>query len=119
MPKCKTTDHASYETYESNKHIVSHPLAIVGVEAANVLFYFAGFIALSIFISKLLFCRGSVCGSARADVAFGGFEFLLFAATTFFAVRDGMKGGFNIRLGRRGGGQAPSADQQMKESQMA
>ncbi|KAI1844155.1 hypothetical protein JX265_002928 [Neoarthrinium moseri] len=95
---------------------VAHPMAFVGLELANVLFYFAGFIALSVFISKLLFCRGSVCGSARADVAFGAFEFLVWGVTSFFAVRDNLKGGFNFRRNR---GQAPLAGPQMKESQLA
>ncbi|KAK6066245.1 hypothetical protein SCUP234_02391 [Seiridium cupressi] len=97
----------------------THPMAMAGIEVANALFYFAGFIALSVFISKLLFCRGSVCGSARADVAFGALEFLIWVATAFFAVREVMKGGFNLRLGRRGGGQAPLGGPQMKEAQMA
>ncbi|KAH6656660.1 membrane-associating domain-containing protein [Truncatella angustata] len=97
-----------------------HPLAVVGLELANVLFYFAGFIALSVFISKLLFCRGSVCGSARADVAFGAFEFLLWTGTAFFAVRDMMKTGFSFRRrGAAGAGQAPLGGPQMKEAQLA
>jgi hypothetical protein len=64
-----------------------------------------------------------VCGSARADVAFGFFEFLLFCGTAFFSVRDVLKTGFSIRRPGRGGASsgssAPPAGPQMKESQMA
>ncbi|KHJ35441.1 hypothetical protein EV44_g0402 [Erysiphe necator] len=48
----------------------------------NVLFYFAGFIALSTFISKLLFCRGSVCSAARADAVFAAFSWALWTGST-------------------------------------
>ncbi|ETS77532.1 hypothetical protein PFICI_11406 [Pestalotiopsis fici W106-1] len=97
---------------------IVHPMAVVAVELLNALFYFAGFIALSVFISKLLFCRGSVCGSARADVAFGAMEFLAWTGTAVFSVRDAMKGGFNLR--RRGGASssAPVGGSQMKEAQL-
>ncbi|KAI1343984.1 membrane-associating domain-containing protein [Xylariaceae sp. FL0016] len=66
----------------------SHPWAAIGLELGNALFYFAGFIALSVFISKLLFCRGSVCGAAQADVAFGAFEFLLWTASAVFMGKE-------------------------------
>ncbi|KAI0137350.1 membrane-associating domain-containing protein [Xylariales sp. AK1849] len=95
----------------------SHPMASLGVEASNVLFYFAGFIALSVFISKLLFCRGTVCGAARADVAFGAIEFLVWTASAIFTAREVFKGGFNFR--RQGGRQAPLVGPQMKEAQLA
>lgn len=94
-------------------------MGFVAIELLNVLFYFAGFIALAVFISKLLFCRGSVCGSARADVAFGFFEFALWIGSGFFAVRDLMKTGFSLGRGGRGSSSAPPAGPQMKESQMA
>lgn len=118
-PKSTFSSYKNHSRHETNGYTVTHPLAMVGIEVANALFYFAGFIALSVFISKLLFCRGRVCGSARADVAFGAFEFLIWVGTAFFAVRDLMKGGFNMRLGRRGGGQAPPVGPQMKEAQLA
>ncbi|KAK6197151.1 hypothetical protein LQW54_010893 [Pestalotiopsis sp. IQ-011] len=96
---------------------IVHPVAVVAVELLNVLFYFAGFIALSVFISKLLFCRGSVCGSARADVAFGALQFLAWTGTAVFAVRDLMKGGFSMPR-RAGSGSAPAGGSQMKEAQL-
>lgn len=72
-----------------------HPAAVLSLEVSNVLFYFAGFVALGVFLSKLLFCRGAVCGSARAVTVFGAFEFALWAATAAFTVKDAVKGGFS------------------------
>lgn len=93
----------------------------------NVLFYFAGFVALAVFLSKLLFCRGAVCGSARAATAFGAFEFVLWGVTAAFTVKDAVKGGFSgIRLPGRNRGQGSQGtmqfqqgNQQMKEAAMA
>jgi len=73
---------------------VSHPIAHLLFSTLNTLFYFAGFIALSVFLSKLLFCRGSVCAAARADAVFASFSFLLWTATTALLVLDVFKGGF-------------------------
>jgi len=53
-----------------------------GVEAVTMIFYFAGFIALSVFLANLLFCRGSVCSAARADVAFSALGWLTWTAST-------------------------------------
>jgi hypothetical protein len=39
-----------------------------------MLFWFAGFIALAVFISNLLFCRGDVCRAAQAATVFGALE---------------------------------------------
>jgi hypothetical protein len=103
----------------SNTDTVSNTWAALSLELSNVLFYFAGFIALAVFISKLLFCRGTVCGAARADVAFGAFEFLLWAASCAFTVMEtSKKGAFSFRRsGNRG--QAPLGGSQMKEAQLA
>lgn len=102
--------------------IVSHPYAAVSLEFTNVLFYFSGFIALAVFISNLLFCRGSVCGAARADVAFGAFEFCLWGASAVLNGREIFKGGFRRPGGLKMGGSSSSAPQsgpQMKEAQLA
>ncbi|RDL38271.1 Uncharacterized protein BP5553_02611 [Venustampulla echinocandica] len=71
----------------------SHPFVHLAVEAVNTLFYFAGFIALAVFISKLVFCRGTVCGAARAASAFAGFSWLLWTGTTALVILKMMKGG--------------------------
>ncbi|RKF83353.1 hypothetical protein GcC1_003018 [Golovinomyces cichoracearum] len=71
----------------------SHPFGHLTFEVMNVLFYFAGFIALSVFISKLLFCRGSVCSAARADAVFAAFSWLLWAGSTTLLALEIFKGG--------------------------
>ncbi|KAE8444475.1 hypothetical protein EG329_000459 [Mollisiaceae sp. DMI_Dod_QoI] len=43
--------------------------------------YMAGFIALSVFLSRLLFCQGSVCAAARADAVFAAFSYAVWAAS--------------------------------------
>ncbi|KAK2003098.1 hypothetical protein LX36DRAFT_165861 [Colletotrichum falcatum] len=87
----------------------SHPWAAVGFEALNVLFYFSGFVALAVFLSKLLFCRGAVCGAARADTVFAAFQFVLWSGTTLLMFKDVFKTGFRKPTA---GGPPP----QMKES---
>lgn len=73
--------------------IDSHPYAHLAIEGVNCLFYFSGFIALSVFISSLLFCRGSVCSAARADVVFATFSFLTWIASTGLLALSLFKGG--------------------------
>jgi len=72
----------------------SHPFAHLGFEVLNALFYFAGFIALAVFIGKLLFCRGSVCAAARADTAFAAFSWMLWTASSVIVGMKTLKGGF-------------------------
>jgi len=60
----------------------------------NTLFYFAGFIALSVFIGRLLFCRGSVCAAARADAVFAAFSWMLWTASSAIVAMKVFKGGF-------------------------
>ena len=88
-----------------------------------MLFYFAGFVALAVFLTHLLFCRGAVCGSARAATVFSSFNFLLWTATAALTIKDALKGGFaGLRMGRGGAGQGGVAMQQnaqMKEAAMA
>lgn len=96
-----------------------------------MLFYFAGFVALGVFLTRLLFCRGAVCGSARTVTVFGAFEFVLWAATAAFTIKDALKGGFSglsfpgrNRGASQGntqsqGQQQGSASPQMKEAAMA
>lgn len=106
---------------------VHHPWAVLSLEATNVLFYFAGFVALGVFLSKLLFCRGAVCGSARAATVFGSFEFVLWSVTAALTMKDAVKGGFSgIRLPGRNRGQSQGTMQfqqggvqPMKEAAMA
>ncbi|KAI6249495.1 hypothetical protein HI914_02400 [Erysiphe necator] len=88
----------------------SHPFGHLAFEAMNVLFYFAGFIALSTFISKLLFCRGSVCSAARADAVFAAFSWALWTGSTALLALEIFKVGI-------GGGRADSnSSKAMKEA---
>ncbi|KAK4181093.1 membrane-associating domain-containing protein [Triangularia setosa] len=65
----------------------------LGVELSNVVFWFAGFVALAVFLSRLLFCRGSVCQSAQADVAFAAVGWLLWTATGVLMVKEVVRKG--------------------------
>jgi len=60
----------------------SHPIIHLSISLLTTLFYFAGFVALSVFLGKLLFCRGNVCAAARADAAFAAFSWMLWTAST-------------------------------------
>jgi hypothetical protein len=53
--------------------IAHHKFAILGVEALTMLFWFAGFVALAVFLSGRV-CYGQVCNCAKAGAAFGAFE---------------------------------------------
>jgi len=70
-----------------------------GLELINSLFYFAGFVALAVFLSRLLFCRGSVCNAARADAVFAAFGWLTWMASTTLIALEMFKGGFRKRSG--------------------
>ncbi|KAK2629302.1 hypothetical protein QTJ16_000122 [Diplocarpon rosae] len=74
----------------------SNPYIHLAFSATTTLFYFSGFIALSVFLGKLLFCRGSVCAAARADAVFAAFSFLLWIASSALLAlgvfRDGLGG---------------------------
>lgn len=89
-----TTNHeARYASRTKLTQTASSPYIHFGVELVNMLFYFAGFIALATFLGKLLFCRGSVCSAARADAAFAAFGWLLWTATSGLLAMEMFKGG--------------------------
>ncbi|AEO71710.1 uncharacterized protein THITE_2027507, partial [Thermothielavioides terrestris NRRL 8126] len=66
-------------------------------DATNVLFWFAGAIALGVFLERLFFCRGDVCRAAQADVAFAVFSFVLWSASALLT-------GWDVLRARRRGG---------------
>ncbi|EOO00096.1 hypothetical protein UCRPA7_4443 [Phaeoacremonium minimum UCRPA7] len=90
------------------------PIAAVVLEVSNIMFYFGGFVALAVFLSRLLFCRGMVCAAARADTAFASFGFVMWAATAAFTIRDFAKTGL-VRRRSPAGLSGPA----MKEAAMA
>lgn len=74
--------------------IVTHPYAHLAFEIVTTIFFFAGFVALSVFLAKLLFCRGSVCAAARASAVFGAFSFVTWAVSAAVLGFEMFKGGF-------------------------
>ena len=52
---------------------LAHKYAILALDAVTMIFWFAGFIALAVFITELSLCFGNVCHSAQAAVVFGAF----------------------------------------------
>lgn len=71
----------------------ANPYAVLSLEITNLLFWLAGFASLSVFLSKLLFCRGSVCGAARADVGIGACLFVSWIVTVALLTRDAIRSG--------------------------
>lgn len=80
--------------------IAFHSAAALGLESANAVFHFSGFIYLAVFIGKLLFCRGSVCAAARAASVFGAFEFLFWCVSAALAAKEVAAGGFSLPFRR-------------------
>lgn len=72
---------------------MTHPFASLALEAINTIFYFGGFIALAIFLSKLVFCTGAVCAVARATSILAATEFVSWIATTMILAKDIFKNG--------------------------
>lgn len=77
----------------TNANPASTPYIHLAVSLVTTLFYFAGFVALAVFLGKLLFCRGSVCAAARADAAFAAFSWLLWTASSTLIGLQVFKGG--------------------------
>ncbi|KAK5108184.1 hypothetical protein LTR62_008715 [Meristemomyces frigidus] len=65
--------------------VAHHKFAILGMEMLTTLFWFAGFVALAVFLSDRV-CFGHVCAAAKAACVFAAFEWALFAGTTAMAV---------------------------------
>ncbi|KAL1311154.1 hypothetical protein AAFC00_001356 [Neodothiora populina] len=65
----------------------AHMFAILAVEAVTMIFWFAGFIALAVFLGDRI-CFGHICGSAKAACVFAAFEWVLFAVTTTLSALD-------------------------------
>ncbi|KAI9699311.1 MAG: hypothetical protein M1836_002921 [Candelina mexicana] len=66
---------------------LAHKFAVLGVEVLTMLFWFAGFIALAVYISDTIFdyCTGGFCSGLKAACVFAAFEWLLFTATTILS----------------------------------
>ncbi|MCJ1410504.1 hypothetical protein MMC19_004589 [Ptychographa xylographoides] len=53
---------------------LTHKYATLAVDGLTCLFWFAGFLALAVFLKGLVLCEGGVCGAARAAAVFAAFE---------------------------------------------
>ena len=73
---------------------MSHPWEFVFIEFTNVVFWFGSGTSLSVFLSRLLFCRGSVCAAARVDAVFAFVLFGAWLGTFIPLVLDVFKSGF-------------------------
>ncbi|KAK6428794.1 hypothetical protein LTR95_015062 [Oleoguttula sp. CCFEE 5521] len=78
-----------------------HKFAILGFEGITMFFWFAGFIALAVFLGDRV-CFGNVCSAAKAAAAFGAFEWIAWTITTVLAALHA--------FGRGGAGSSRHAD---------
>lgn len=72
--------------------LVYHPYVAVGLDVLNSILYFAGFIALGVFLSGLFFCHGTVCGAARADSVFAAVSWCVWTASATLAGLEVFRG---------------------------
>jgi len=63
----------------------AHKFGILAAEFITMIFWFAGFIALAVFLTGTRCYRWGPCRAAKAATVFAAFEWLLFAATTIMA----------------------------------
>jgi hypothetical protein len=81
----------------ANQPPASNSFIAFGVEVSNVLFWFAGFVALAVFLSKLFLCHGPICHSAHADAIFAALSFAIWTASAVLQGMDLFKTGFRQR----------------------
>ncbi|CZT43604.1 uncharacterized protein RSE6_03665 [Rhynchosporium secalis] len=60
----------------------SNQYVALGLQGINSVLYFCGFIALSVFLGRLMYCQGNVCTAAKADAVFGAFSSAVWVAST-------------------------------------
>lgn len=83
----------------------AHKFGILAAEALTMLFWFAGFIALAVWLDDRV-CFGSVCASAKAATVFSAFEWLVFAGTCVLA-------SLHVWRTRNGNDSRPAPEMQM------
>ena len=66
----------------------ARPFACLAVEATNAIFYFSGFIALAVFLAKVLFCNGIVCAVARSMSVVAAAEFATWIGSTILVAKQ-------------------------------
>jgi hypothetical protein len=57
----------------------------------------AGFIALCVFLSTIVFCHGMVCIAAQADTVFAGLNYAVWIASTTILGIEILKFGVKVR----------------------
>lgn len=77
--------------------LYTNPWVSLAIEFLNTVFYFAGFIALAVFLSKLLFCNGTVCAVGRATSIVAAAEFSCWIATLMMEAKTIFKAGLRER----------------------
>jgi hypothetical protein len=72
---------------------LTHPYAALAVEGLNTILYFAGFIALAVYVGGLTFCTGTVCSASRADAVVAAGAFCAWIASTILTAKQMIVGG--------------------------
>jgi hypothetical protein len=68
------------------EHKLNRAGIIAGVEGLTMVFWFAGFVALAVFLGDRV-CFGHVCSAAKAAAAFGAFEWYVSQSSGTTSVR--------------------------------
>jgi hypothetical protein len=89
---------------------VAGPRVSLAFEFINLVLWFGSSISLAVFLSRLLFCRGSVCAAAQADSVFAFVNLLAWLGTFVPLTLDLFKGGL-----RKPAGPSMSGGAGMKE----
>jgi len=79
-----TTTYLSLAALNKLPALASNRYALLGADVMTMIFWFGGFVALAVFLSTRV-CFGNVCNVAKASVAFGALNWVLFAISTGWA----------------------------------
>jgi hypothetical protein len=94
-----------YLTLAVVKPNMHHKWAVLAIDALSMVFWLSAFIAMSIFLTRLLFCRGSVCAAARAATVFSAFTWAAFTLSFAVAVKHAFFSQRVVKGGNRGFGE--------------
>ncbi|KAF2016620.1 hypothetical protein BU24DRAFT_423000 [Aaosphaeria arxii CBS 175.79] len=75
-------------------------IGLIALEALTMLYWFAGFIALAVFLSDRI-CFGTVCSVAKAGTALSAFSWVAWAVTLAMSALRAFRTGF--KKGESGG----------------
>lgn len=80
----------------------AHPWEFLFVEFTNVVFWVGSGMSLTVFLSRLLFCRGSVCAAAQADAVFAFVSMGVWMSTFIPLALDVLRVGVKRRAQAKG-----------------